>query len=118
MDALPEASVGITAPPWGDLGRVFTLVVVSGIGKLVLNVLNTTKVLNRDQFIEAVQAREPGVGLLTIANHTRWEPRSPRSPSPAPPAQGVCRHTVLCSHPAALPDRAPTAPPLLRAQHL
>ena len=62
----------VLAPPWGQLGRAFTLGVVAGISKLLLSVCNTLKVHNHDTFLDAVLKRDPEQGLLTIANHTRF----------------------------------------------
>lgn len=68
-----EEPVGPTwlRPPWGDIGRSLTLGIVSTFAKLVLNVVNNTKIVNHEAFLKAVSEREPGVGLLTVANHTR-----------------------------------------------
>lgn len=102
MDAVPEATVDleITRPPWGEIGRVATLVVVSGFSKLILNVLNSTKVLNRDQLLEAVEGREPGVGLLTVANHTRYgisgDPLSCGFSGRTELVALTCKHCALC----------------------
>lgn len=72
MDSLDEAKfdIAITSPPWGQLGRAFTLGMVSGLGKLLLQVLNTTTVNNHQTWLQTVMHRDPGVGLITICNHT------------------------------------------------
>ena len=61
----------ITNPPWGEMGRVVTLGIVSLFSKAVLTVANTTQVKNKDTFDELVMHRAPGKGLLTVSNHTR-----------------------------------------------
>lgn len=69
-----EESVGpswVKTAPWGDLGRACTLGIVSTFAKFVFNVMNDTKIVNHEAFLKAVTEREPGVGLLTVANHTR-----------------------------------------------
>ncbi|MEW5309698.1 MAG: hypothetical protein WDW38_001563 [Sanguina aurantia] len=70
MDALHDIDDEILKSPWGKLGRGATFGVVSGAGKLILNVLNTTTVTNHETLLSAVLKREPGKGLLTISNHT------------------------------------------------
>ena len=74
MDGLVEdcrLDDSIMGPPWGELGRAFTLGVVAGFSKLILNGLNTTVVRNHDVYLQAVQQRPPGTGLITVSNHTR-----------------------------------------------
>lgn len=77
MDSLDEATASlhddraVLSPPWGEWGRSFTLGAVSGLAKLLLNVLNTTTTSNHDTWQKTVMEREPGVGLITICNHTR-----------------------------------------------
>lgn len=61
----------LTSPPWGEAGRVATLGVVSAFSKLLLNGLNRTEVRNRAVLDKHIMQREPGVGLLTVCNHTR-----------------------------------------------
>ena len=61
----------VTKPPWGAIGRAVTLGLVSGICKLFLNVLNKTTVVNHERWLSTVMHRSPGVGLITICNHTR-----------------------------------------------
>jgi hypothetical protein len=75
MDSLDECKfdASITAPPWGELGRAFTLGVISGYGKLMLQVLNRTTVVNHERWIKTVMERSPGEGLITISNHTRCD---------------------------------------------
>ena len=64
----------ITSPPWGEMGRVVTLGLVSLFSKAVLTVANTTEVKNQEVFDEHVMRREAGVGLLSVSNHTRYDP--------------------------------------------
>ncbi|GAX73579.1 hypothetical protein CEUSTIGMA_g1030.t1 [Chlamydomonas eustigma] len=72
MDALEQCQIdeAITSPPWGQIGRAFTLGIISGACKLVLNVINTTSVENHDIWLKHVMNRELGRGLITISNHT------------------------------------------------
>ena len=58
--------------PWGELGRSLTLGVVAGLSKLVLNVFNTLTTENEERFLEHVLHRDPGVGMITVSNHTRF----------------------------------------------
>ncbi len=60
----------ITSPPWGEMGRVVTLGLVSLFSKAVLTVANTTEVKHKETFDDLVMRRPPGVGLLTVSNHT------------------------------------------------
>ena len=71
MDSLLEHDQDILAPPWGFLGRDCVLGLVATASKLLLNMLNTTRVINHNTFRDLVMHRPPGVGLLTISNHTR-----------------------------------------------
>ena len=71
MDSLLEPEEPIISPPWGEFGRVLTLAAVSLTGKFVLNVWNTTKVNNQAVFLEQLQQRPQGLGLITVSNHTR-----------------------------------------------
>lgn len=71
MDALDEPDESITRPPWGELGRAFTLGFISATGKLFLNVLNNTDMHNLETLHRAVNERPAGVGLITVSNHTR-----------------------------------------------
>lgn len=66
-----DGEVDYTLPPWGVLGRNFTLGVVSGGSKLVLQVLNTLHVRGGESFRNHVLDREPGTPLFTICNHIR-----------------------------------------------
>jgi hypothetical protein len=66
-----ETDEEFIAPPWGNLGRSATLGLVSGVSKFVLHVLNTTIFHNAEAWEAAVMRRSPGVGLLTVCNHTR-----------------------------------------------
>lgn len=60
-----------TLPPWGTLGRNFTLGVVSGGGKFVLQVLNTMHINGAERFRNQVLSRDPGTPLFTVCNHIR-----------------------------------------------
>lgn len=71
MDSLVEFDADFLAAPWGAAGRDATLGLVAGISKLVLQVLNSTRVNNHGTFTDLVFNRPPGVGLLTVCNHTR-----------------------------------------------
>lgn len=57
--------------PWGELGRSATLGAVSLVCKFLLNVLNSTRVEGLDTFLDHVQRRADGQGLITVCNHTR-----------------------------------------------
>ncbi|CAK0739091.1 hypothetical protein CVIRNUC_001135 [Coccomyxa viridis] len=57
-------------PPWGSLGRDFTLGVVSLGSKLILRWLNTYNTTNLATLEEIVRHRPDGTGLLTVCNHT------------------------------------------------
>lgn len=74
MDALIEHDADILRPPWGAYGRDLTLGLVSGGAKVLLRLLNTLAVAPADlqRYRELTLRREPGVGLLTYCNHTRW----------------------------------------------
>jgi hypothetical protein len=72
MDSLLDFDEDILRPPWGPYGRNLTLGVVSGVSKLLLNVLNTTVVKDLDRLHQLVMHRDRGVGLLSFCNHTRW----------------------------------------------
>ena len=76
MDALDEPDESITRPPWGQLGRAFTLGFISATGKLFLNVLNRTEMHNLETLHRAVNERPTGVGLITVSNHTRCGPNT------------------------------------------
>lgn len=56
--------------PWGELGRSATLGLVSLFSKLVVTVLNSFSVDGLDAFHRHVMSRQPGVGLITVCNHT------------------------------------------------
>lgn len=58
-----------TESPWGVCGRAATFAAVSGFGKLLLDVLNTTTCTGCDAFERAVTSREPGRPLVTVSNH-------------------------------------------------
>ena len=62
----------ITSPPWGEMGRSFTLAVVSLFSKAVLCGANTTEVHNREKMNKYIIERDREVGLLTVCNHTRY----------------------------------------------
>lgn len=57
--------------PWGPFGRDLTLGVVSLASKLVMQLLNTTHIINHDAYLDLIYNRPSGLGLLTICNHTR-----------------------------------------------
>lgn len=71
MDSLLDYDQDLLAPPWGPLGRDAVLGVVASASKLLLNLLNTTTVQHHQRYVDLVMQRPPGVGLLTISNHTR-----------------------------------------------
>lgn len=71
MDSLLDFDQEYLGPPWGPYGRDLTLGIVSLASKFILQVLNSTKVLNQDTYTELVHNRPHGAGLLTISNHTR-----------------------------------------------
>lgn len=70
MDSVLEPEEPIISPPWGEIGRVITLAVVSLTGKLVLNWWNTTDIKNQSTFLQHLQHRQQGLGLITVSNHT------------------------------------------------
>eukprot|EP00882_Tetradesmus_deserticola_P034280 GHRQ01039280.1.p1 GENE.GHRQ01039280.1~~GHRQ01039280.1.p1 ORF type:complete len:151 (-),score=9.98 GHRQ01039280.1:36-488(-) len=71
MDSLLDFDQEYLGPPWGPYGRDLTLGFVSLASKFIMQVLNSTKVLNHNTYQELVLNRPQGVGLLTISNHTR-----------------------------------------------
>ena len=75
MDSLlePEDSLReqYLSAPWGDLGRSATLGLVSLVSKFVLRVMNTTEADDLQTFQEHILDRKPGLGLITVSNHTR-----------------------------------------------
>ncbi len=71
MDSLVEPEIDYSKPPWGELGRAFTLGVVSGGCKFVMHVMNTLDIDGKDRFQDAVLRREEGQPLFTVSNHTR-----------------------------------------------
>jgi monolysocardiolipin acyltransferase len=72
MDSLVEdCGEELLSPPWGSLGRDAVLGAVASFSKLLLNVLNTTSTQHHERYTQLVLDRPPGVGLLTISNHTR-----------------------------------------------
>jgi monolysocardiolipin acyltransferase len=71
MDSLLDYDQELLAPPWGSLGRDAVLGAVATVTKLLLNVLNTTRAINHETYLDLVMHRPPGVGLLTVSNHTR-----------------------------------------------
>lgn len=71
MDVEDHFSQQALAAPWGELGRSWTLGLVSLFSKAVLTVLNDFSVEGLDIFLQHATAREPGVGLITVCNHTR-----------------------------------------------
>ncbi len=66
-----DAEIDYTLPPWGTLGRDFTLGVVAGGSKFVLQVLNTLHVKGGERLQTHVFDREPGTPLFTVCNHIR-----------------------------------------------
>lgn len=57
--------------PWGEYGRSATLGIVSLASKVVLNVFNSTKVIDdSDTFLGIVYHRTKHQGLITVSNHT------------------------------------------------
>ena len=72
MDALVDINDEILRPPWGQVGRSFTLGIISLGSKCLLQALNTFTVTSHDTFLDSVVKRADGVGLLTISNHTRY----------------------------------------------
>lgn len=71
MDSLVEPEEDFSQPPWGELGRAFTLGVVSMGCKAVMHVMNTLHISGQDRFQDAVLRREEGQALFTVCNHTR-----------------------------------------------
>ena len=74
MDSIVESEhpQGVPVePPWGSVGRDFTLGIVSLGSKFVLSWLNTYTTNNLAILQEAVRHRPDGTGLLTVCNHTR-----------------------------------------------
>lgn len=78
MDSLLEPEDALfaqraLAAPWGDLGRSWTLGVVSLFSKLVLTVLNDFAVAPAElaEFRRHAAERAPQRGLITVCNHTR-----------------------------------------------
>ena len=57
--------------PWGDIGRTATLTAVSLLGKLLLNVLNTTNGNGIERFRSHVLNIAERKALITVSNHTR-----------------------------------------------
>lgn len=74
MDSLVDVedhfSQQALAAPWGELGRSWTLGLVSLASKAVLTLLNDFSVEGLDTFLQHATTREPGVGLITVCNHT------------------------------------------------
>ncbi len=71
MDSVLEPEEPIISPPWGEIGRVITLAAVSLTGKFVLNCWNSTEIKNQSTFLQHLQHRQQGLGLITVSNHTR-----------------------------------------------
>ncbi len=77
MDSLLEPEDALfaqraLAAPWGELGRSWTLGLVSLLSKFWLHVLNDFRVEEGlDTFYQHTMAREEGRGLITVCNHTR-----------------------------------------------
>lgn len=70
MESVLEPEEPIISPPWGEFGRVITLAAVSLTGKFVLNWWNTTEINNQSYFLQHLQHRDAGRGLITVSNHT------------------------------------------------
>ena len=71
MDSLLDYDEDLLRPPWGAYGRDCTLGIVSAVSKLILKILNTTKVDGLGKYQDLVMHRPQGVGLLSYCNHTR-----------------------------------------------
>lgn len=74
MDSLVEPEDvrdPVTQPPWGQIGRNFTLGIVSMAGKFVLQVCNSLDVKGHSRLTQLVMHRPPGTGLITVSNHAR-----------------------------------------------
>ena len=72
LDDIAAVDDLVTRPPWGEFGRAITLAGVGFVGKLTLNYLNTTEIRNGDTLSRIINERAPGVGLVTVCNHTRY----------------------------------------------
>jgi hypothetical protein len=84
--------------PWGPYGRDLTLGVVALASKFLLQVLNSTTVLGHDTYTDLVYKRPPGVGLLTVSNHTRCELQASRCPAQSPGWLALQRLALPCPH--------------------
>ena len=71
LDDIAAVDDPVTRPPWGEFGRAFTLAAVGLVGKFTLTVLNRTEIRGGSAF-DAALIRPPGVGLVTVSNHTRY----------------------------------------------
>lgn len=89
MDSIVELEHELTRPPWGAAGRALTLGLVSGFAKVMLTMVNSMTVENKDTLLKHVMERPPGVGLVTVSNHTRWVGMRPAAWGPAFGAAGV-----------------------------
>ncbi|KAK9837621.1 hypothetical protein WJX74_001596 [Apatococcus lobatus] len=72
MDSLVEPEDlrdPVTQPPWGQIGRNFTLGMVSLAGKFVLQVCNRMDIKDHARLTQLVMHRPPGTGLITVSNH-------------------------------------------------
>lgn len=67
----PDVDPSLLQAPWGELGRSLTLGVVSLVSKFILGVMNDFSVEGQDVYLHHILHREPGVGLITVSNHTR-----------------------------------------------
>lgn len=89
MDSLVDVedhfSKQALAAPWGELGRSWTLGLVSLVSKAVVTLLNHFSVEGLDTFLQHTTAREPGVGLITVCNHTRCARATAQLPSASKP---------------------------------
>lgn len=71
MDSLLDYDKDFLRPPWGPYGRDLTLGMVSAASKFLMQILNKTRVINLETYVDWVENRPQGVGLLTVSNHTR-----------------------------------------------
>lgn len=83
MDSVVEHDEQLTRPPWGEFARVLTVTGIWAVGKLVVQGMNTTTVVEDHHFQRALLEREPGAPLITVCNHTRW-------------AQALCSVKLAC----------------------
>lgn len=122
MDVEDHFSQQALAAPWGELGRSWTLGLVSLASKAVLTLLNDFSVEGLDTFLQHATTREPGVGLITVCNHTRCGAaagscgcRVPQPPTASAPTEAECRACHTC--PLACHNLPAFASPLMCMQH-